>query len=68
MGPEGRRYVERDLPAAVFISFAVYIAYSEAVRESSAAPASLAVIADIAFPNAFGLISAAARGPRAIFI
>src|SRR5690606_6946258 len=34
MGPEGRRYVERGLPAAVFINFAVYIAYYEVVRES----------------------------------
>jgi len=68
MGPEGRRYVERGLPAVVFINFAVYIAYSEAVREPLAASASLALIAAIAFLNAFGLISAAARGPRAIFI
>src|SRR5690606_17137584 len=48
MAPESRRYVERVLPAAVFINFAVYIAYSELVREPLAAAVSLAVVAAVA--------------------
>ncbi len=67
MGPNSRRYVERVLPAAVFINFAVYIAYSEAVREPLAASASLAVVAAIAFLNACGLISTAAVGTALYF-
>ncbi|HTN31419.1 MAG TPA: hypothetical protein VL129_10195 [Pseudomonas sp.] len=68
MAPGSRRYVERVLPAAVFINFAVYIAYSELVREPLAAAVSLAVVAAVAFLNALGLISAAALGTALYFL
>lgn len=68
MAPESRRYVERVLPAAVFINFAVYIAYSEVVREPVAAAVSLVVVAAVAFLNALGLISAAVLGTALYFL
>lgn len=60
--PQRQRYLERLLPTAVFINFAVYIAYTEAMREPVAAMVSLAVVGGIAFFNLLGLIGTAALG------
>jgi branched-subunit amino acid transport protein AzlD len=57
-----QRYFERLLPAAVFINFAVYIAYSEMVREPVPALISLAVVGAIALLNLLGLIGTAVLG------
>lgn len=60
--PHTQRYLERLLPAAVFINFAVYILYSEMVREPVPALVSLAVVGAIAFLNLLGLIGTAVLG------
>lgn len=60
--PEAQRYLERLLPAAVFINFAVYLLYSEMVREPVAALVSLAVVGVIAFLDLLGLIGTAVLG------
>ncbi|MCW3480881.1 hypothetical protein OL229_15140 [Neisseriaceae bacterium JH1-16] len=52
-----QRYLERILPTAVFINFAVYIAYSEASKEPVAALASLLLVGVIAVLNVSGLIT-----------
>ncbi|MCW8158581.1 hypothetical protein D7243_20625 [Stutzerimonas stutzeri] len=61
-GGASQRYLERVLPAAVFINFAVYIIYTEALREPAAALISLGVVAVIAALNSFGLITVAGIG------
>lgn len=68
LGPESQRYLERVLPAAVFINFAVYIAYTEALREPVAALVSLTVVVAIALMNLFGLVSAAGIGTVLYFL
>lgn len=68
LGPENQRYLERVLPAAVFINFAVYIAYTEALREPVAALVSLTVVVAIALMNLFGLVSAAGIGTVLYFL
>jgi len=52
-----QRYLERILPTAVFINFAVYIAYSEASKEPVAALASLLLVGVVAVLNVAGLIT-----------
>jgi branched-subunit amino acid transport protein AzlD len=51
-----RRYLERLLPAAVFINFAVYIAYSEAGKNPLAALTSLLFVALMASTEFLGLM------------
>ena len=68
LGPESQRYLERVLPAAVFINFAVYIAYTEATREPIAALVSLTAVATVALLNSCGLISAAGMGAAIYFV
>ena len=62
IAPLQQHYLERVLPAAVFINFAVYIAYTEAVREPVVAPVSLALVAGIALLDRLGLIGTAVIG------
>lgn len=66
--PPTQRYLERLLPAAVFINFAVYIAYSEMVREPVPALVSLAVVGAVAFLNLLGLIGTAVLGTTLYFV
>lgn len=68
IAPRTRRYLERLLPAAVFINFAVYIAYSEMVREPVPALVSLAVVGTVAFLNLLGLIGTAVLGTALYFV
>jgi branched-subunit amino acid transport protein AzlD len=68
LAPQSQRYFERVLPAAVFINFAIYIVYTEALREPVAALASLSVVAGVALLNNFGLISAAGIGTMIYFL
>ncbi len=66
--PQTQRYLERLLPAAVFINFAVYILYSEMVREPVPALVSLAVVGAVAFLNLLGLIGTAVLGTMLYFM
>ncbi len=68
IAPRTRRYLERLLPAAVFINFAVYIAYSEVVREPIPALLSLAVVGAVACLNRLGLIGTAVLGTTLYFV
>ncbi|MFG3454447.1 MULTISPECIES: hypothetical protein [Pseudomonadaceae] len=68
LGYESQRYLERVLPVAVFINFAVYIVYTEALQEPIAALVSLGVVAAIALLNLFGLITAAGIGTALYFV
>lgn len=68
IAPRTRRYLERLLPAAVFINFAVYIAYSEVVREPIPALVSLAVVGAVACLNRLGLIGTAVLGTTLYFV
>ncbi|MBE7376660.1 hypothetical protein [Pseudomonas lopnurensis] len=61
-GGASQRYLERVLPAAVFINFAVYIVYTETLREPTAALVSLGVVAIIAALGLFGLIAVVGIG------
>ncbi|MDP9509842.1 hypothetical protein Q7O56_12380 [Pseudomonas protegens] len=65
--PGLQRCLERVLPVAVFINFAVYIAFSEMSREPLAASVSLLLVGLIALSNSLGLISTAAIGTAAYF-
>lgn len=65
--PDLQRCLERVLPVAVFINFAVYIAFSEMSREPLAASVSLLLVGLIALSNSLGLISTAAIGTAAYF-
>lgn len=60
-----QRCLERVLPVAVFINFAVYIAYSEISREPLAASVSLLLVGSLALLNVCGLISTALIGTAA---
>jgi branched-subunit amino acid transport protein AzlD len=51
-----RRYLEQLLPTAVFINFAVYIAYSEAGKAPLAAIAALLFVAVMACTDYLGLL------------
>ncbi|GGX98780.1 hypothetical protein GCM10007160_28140 [Litchfieldella qijiaojingensis] len=66
--PHTQRYLERLLPAAVFINFAVYILYSEMVREPVPALVSLVVVGAVAFLNLLGLIGTAVLGTTLYFV
>ncbi len=66
--PGAQRYLERLLPAAVFINFAVYIAYSEMMREPVPALISLAVVGAVALLNLLGLIGTAVLGITLYFV
>lgn len=68
IGPGRPRYLERLLPAAVFLNFAVYIAYSEAQREPLAALLSLALVAGSAFLGRPGLLGTALLGTALYFV
>lgn len=57
MGTNTQRYLERVLPAAVFINFAVYLAYSEVNKEPIAAAISLLLVGGVAFLNFAGLVT-----------
>lgn len=57
-----RRLLERVLPTAVFINFAVYILYSEADKAPLAATLALALVAGIAVATRLGLIITAVLG------
>ncbi|PYY78060.1 hypothetical protein DNK59_31290 [Pseudomonas sp. TKO26] len=65
--PAMQRCLEQVLPVAVFINFAVYIAYSEISREPLAASISLLLVGVIALTNSLGLITSAALGAAAYF-
>lgn len=67
IGPRQRRYLERVLPAAVFVNLAAYLAYSEALREPVAALASLTVVAGLAFSDRLGLVVTAVLGTAIYF-
>ena len=68
IGPGRRRYLDHLLPAAVFINFAVYIAYGEAQREPLAALLSLALVAGSAFLGRPGLLGTALIGTALYFV
>lgn len=61
-----RRLLERVLPTAVFINFAVYILYSEADKAPFAA--TLALVAGIAVATRFGLITTAVLGSACYYL
>ena len=63
-----RRCLERLLPAAVFLNFAVYIAYGEAQREPMAALLSLAMVAGSALYGRTGLLGTALIGTTLYFV
>lgn len=67
IGPRQRRYLERLLPAAVFVNFAVYLVYSEAQREPVAALVSLAVVAGMACFDRLGVLATAVLGTAIYF-
>jgi branched-subunit amino acid transport protein AzlD len=68
LGGASQRYLERVLPVAVFINFAVYIVYMEAQREPAAAFTSLGVVAAIGALHLFGLVTAAGIGTIIYFM
>ena len=63
-----RRYLERVLPAAVFINLAVYIVYSEAGRAPLAALTSLGLVAAIAISTRLGLIATVLLGSGSYYL
>lgn len=60
-----QRCLERVLPVAVFINFALYIAYSEISRAPLAASLSMLLVAGLALLTGCGLISTAVIGTAA---
>jgi branched-subunit amino acid transport protein AzlD len=68
LGLQSQRYLERVLPAAVFINFATYIVYTEATREPVAALVSLTAVVVVAWLNIGGLISTAGIGAAIYFV
>lgn len=68
MGPGRQHYLQRLLPAAVFLNFAVYIVYSEGQREPLAALLSLALVAGIAWLGRPGLLGTALIGTALYFV
>ncbi|PUA47318.1 hypothetical protein C5U62_04905 [Pseudomonas protegens] len=60
--PDLQRCLQEELPVAVFINFAVYIAYGEIGREPWAAAGSLLIVGVIALGGSLGLIATAAIG------
>ncbi|MCE8021077.1 hypothetical protein HOP51_13295 [Halomonas sp. MCCC 1A11036] len=68
INPSTQRYLERLLPAAVFINFAVYIAYSEIAREPAPALISLVVVGAVALFSLLGLIGTAVLGATLYFL
>lgn len=63
-----RRILERVLPTAVFINFAVYILYSEAAKAPLAATVALALVAGIAVATRPGLIVTAVLGSACYYL
>lgn len=63
-----RRLLERVLPTAVFINFAVYILYSEATKAPLAATLALALVAGIAITTRLGLIATALLGSASFYL
>ncbi|WP_217476682.1 hypothetical protein [Stutzerimonas stutzeri] len=63
-----RRLLERVLPTAVFINFAVYILYSEATKAPLAATLALALVAGIAIATRLGLIATALLGSASYYL
>jgi branched-subunit amino acid transport protein AzlD len=63
-----RRLLERVLPTAVFINFAVYILYSEAAKAPLAATLAMALVAGIAVATRLGLIVTAALGSACYYL
>ncbi|MCQ4313280.1 hypothetical protein NAV33_15420 [Pseudomonas stutzeri] len=63
-----RRLLERVLPTAVFINFAVYILYSEAIKEPLAATVALAMVAGVAVATRLGLIVTAGLGSGCYYL
>ncbi|TYP62086.1 AzlD domain-containing protein [Stutzerimonas stutzeri] len=63
-----RRLLERVLPTAVFINFAVYILYSEATKAPLAAGVALALVAGIAVATRLGLIITAVLGSGCYYL
>lgn len=62
MGPRQQRVFQRLLPAAVFLNFAAYIAYSETQRQPLAALLSLALVGGCALLGRPGLLGATLIG------
>ncbi len=63
-----RRILERVLPSAVFINFAVYILYSEATKAPLAATVALVLVAGIAVTTRLGLITTAVLGSACYYL
>lgn len=63
-----RGLLERVLPTAVFINFAVYILYSEATKAPLAAGVALALVAGVAVATRLGLIMTAALGSGCYYL
>ena len=63
-----RRLLERVLPTAVFLNFAVYILYSEAAKAPLAATVALALVAGIAVATRLGLIVTAVLGSACYYL
>lgn len=68
LGEQTRRLLERVLPAAVFINFAVYILYSEATQAPLAAIVALAMVAGMAAATRLGLIVTAVLGSLCYYL
>lgn len=68
INPHAQRYLERLLPTAVFINFAVYILHSEMVREPIAGLVSMVLVGVLAFSNRLGLIGTASLGTMLYFV
>lgn len=68
LGAATQRCLERVLPAAVFINFAVYIAYMEVQTHPVAAASSLAVVAGMATLTSLGLITTSVVATTLYFV
>lgn len=68
LSDQTRRLLERVLPSAVFINFAVYILYSEATKAPLAATVALTLVAAIAVATQLGMIVTAVLGSACYYL
>ncbi len=68
LSDQTRRLLERVLPSAVFINFAVYILYSEATKAPLAATVALTLVAAIAVATRLGMIVTAVLGSACYYL
>lgn len=68
LGDRTRRILERLLPTAVFINFAVYILYSEVTQAPLAAAVALTMVGGLALATRLGLILTALLGSACYYL